>query len=148
MQRRNDSLEEALSIEEQRNALIASLNNLPPVRFLSNYFRLFVHPAIAKRFFLWILPLSKLDAGNGKTPPAYELLVAHDGEDNKLKGKTLIVPSSGNTLASMARMVEWVGAELIGVVNETVPKSKQGQPKVAGGKRVRILHPPRGKSAL
>jgi cysteine synthase len=148
MEKRISQSEELYSIVEQRRALVASLNNLPAVRFLSNYFRLFVHPAIAMRFFMWILPLSKLDAGNGKTPPAYELLVAHDGDDHKLKGKTLIWPSSGNTLASAARMVEWFDVDLIGVVNESIPKSKKGQPKLAGGARVKIVHPPKGKSAL
>lgn len=150
MRKRIDPTLEHQNYQELRSELEKRLRNgLPPLIRLPNYFpRVYLEDeTLARRVSVYNLPMFE-GFGNGKTPPAHQLLVNIEKETNGRFPKKLAVASSGNTVANIAQEAPGFGAEKVAAILEaTVPSGKIGQIRKAN-RDVEILNPPPGMSTI
>jgi cysteine synthase len=119
--------------------------NLPRLAKLPDFFRLFIEELkIATSVSIYVFPLFSISSGNGKTPPAFQLLESK-AESGILEGLEIWMASSGNAAANVARMAPWYGARVVAPVEEALPPGKLGLLRLAGAT---IRHPPKGVSTI
>jgi cysteine synthase len=145
--RRSDPQLEDDVRRQQRAAMMCLLRTgLPQMQKLSDYFTLYIHNRIAEKTRFYVQPLDSIRSGNGKMPPAFQLLLDAEEDRGSLRGMTAVIPSSGNTAADIAVLAPLFHiAGVVAVVDENIPAGKKGQLRLAGAK---IVHPSCGESTI